>query len=86
MTSKLNISFNTSDQSLDLSTKNFWVIVHYPYSDPDCEYEIVNKNDIAFDSWEVLERGAEVTVKYGNAKVQGTVVTVSGKNQQITVL
>lgn len=64
---------------MDLSLKNFWVIVHYPCSDPECEYEIVGKKDLVFDSWEVLERGTVVTVKYGNARVQGIVVTVSGK-------
>ncbi|KAJ3645451.1 hypothetical protein Zmor_023106 [Zophobas morio] len=77
MTSTPNDSFNTSDHLMDLSVKTFWVIVHYPYSDPECEYEIVSKKDVVFDSWEVLERGAEVTVKYGNAKVQGNVVAVS---------
>ncbi|EFA07785.1 hypothetical protein TcasGA2_TC005343 [Tribolium castaneum] len=77
MTSTPNDSFNTSDQLMDLSLKNFWVIVHYPCSDPECEYEIVGKKDLVFDSWEVLERGAVVTVKYGNARVQGIVVTVS---------
>ncbi|XP_044253162.1 uncharacterized protein LOC123004113 [Tribolium madens] len=77
MTSTPNDSFNTSDQLMDLSLKNFWVIVHYPCSDPECEYEIVGKKDLVFDSWEVLERGTVVTVKYGNARVQGIVVTVS---------
>ena len=86
MTSTPNDSFNTSDHLMDLSVKTFWVIVHYPYSDPECEYEIVSKKDVVFDSWEVLERGAEVTVKYGNAKVQGNVVAVSGKSGLIFTL
>ncbi|RZC42193.1 uncharacterized protein BDFB_009513, partial [Asbolus verrucosus] len=79
MTSTPNDSLNTSDQLMDLSIKNFWVIVHYPYSDPGSEFEILSKKDLVFDSWEVLERGAAVAVRsqYGNAKVQGIVVTVS---------
>ncbi|KAH0815622.1 hypothetical protein GEV33_007169 [Tenebrio molitor] len=77
MTSTPNDSLNTSDHLMDLSIKNFWVIVHYPGSDPGCEFEILSKKDLVFDSWDVLERGAAVTGKYGNARVQGVVVTVS---------
>lgn len=64
---------------LDLSIKQVWLIVHFADSDPGNEFEIVSDKQLVGDSWETLEKGVEVVVAYGNAKVQGTVLTVSGK-------
>lgn len=64
---------------LDLSIKQVWLIVHFEDSDPGNEFEIVSDKQLVVDSWETLEKGVKVAVAYGNAKVQGTVITLSGK-------
>lgn len=63
---------------LDLSIKQVWLIVHYEHCDPGNEFEIVSDKQLVGDSWETLKKGVRVVIAYGNAKVQGTVLTVSG--------
>lgn len=74
------LSNNDLDESgcLDLSIKQIWLIVHYEHSDPGNEFEIVSDKQLVGDSWETLKRGVPVLIAYGNAKVQGTVLTLSG--------
>ncbi|CAH1154720.1 unnamed protein product [Phaedon cochleariae] len=73
----LNDSSNLDvSDCLDLSIKEFFVIMFYPDSDPGNEYEIRSEKDLV-DTWDVLEKGVTVIVKFGNAKVQGTVLAVS---------
>lgn len=66
------------DLCLDLSLRGCWVIVYYPACDPGNEYDILSEKDLV-DNWDVLQRGVNVSVKFGNARVQGVVVAVSGK-------
>lgn len=72
-----------SDEStcLDLSIKQVWLIVHYEDCDPGNEFEIVNDKQLVGDSWETLKRGVRVVIAYGNARVQATVLTVSGNGK-----
>lgn len=70
---------NNSSLCLDLSIKQIWLIVHFAECDPGNEFEIVSDKQLVGDSWETLTRGVEVAIAYGNAKVQATVLTVSGK-------
>ncbi|CAH2008228.1 unnamed protein product [Acanthoscelides obtectus] len=73
--------FNDSASSvgsacLDESIKLVHMIIYIPYSDPGKEFEIVNQQELV-NTWDTLERGTKVTAKYGSARVQGIVVTIS---------
>lgn len=73
----LNQSGTDPDTSLDLSMKEIYAIIYYPDSDPGQEYDIRNSKELL--DWSEMKKGDTVQVKFGYAKMQGTVVSVSGK-------
>lgn len=83
MAGEIDVSRTEDDSTcLDLSIKQIWLIVRYPVSDPGNEFEIVSDKQLVGDSWETLERGVQVIIAYGNAKVQATVLAVSGNDAE----
>lgn len=65
------------DTSLDLSMKEIYAIIYYADSDPGKEYDIRNSKELW--DWSEMKKGNTVRVKFGYAKLQGTIVSVSGE-------
>lgn len=68
---------------LSINKPQAWLIVHYEESNPGSEFEIVNLRQVVEDSWATLRKGEKVVVAYGNARVQGTVIAVSGNKETL---
>lgn len=62
--------------SFDVSMKDIYVIIYYPESDPGKEYDIRSYRELL--DWTELKKGATVTIKVGYAKMQGTIISITG--------
>lgn len=80
---RLNQKEDDPDVSLDISMKEIYAIIYYPESDPGKEYDIRHSKELL--DWSEVKKGDRVRVKYGCAKMQGTVISISGEINISTV-